>query len=238
MSNTENNAASCNNMNPSSRDCLLMELPQTPYAKALKLQLELHRKVVSGEIPGALILLEHDPVITMGVKTVESNLLVNIESLADAGIELVEVDRGGDVTYHGPGQLVGYAIIDMRVVGKDLHAYIRNLEQSVIETLSHFGLKGERTGPTGVWVGKKKVCSIGIAVRRWVTYHGFALNVDPDMSHFTLINPCGLPAGIYTSVAELIGKTPDMFEVKNAYKTAFERVFGLKLISGDNPDEP
>ena len=181
--------------------CLLYNIPRISYADALDIQHDLHTRCAEHRIPGVLILLEHNPVITMGVKTAQSNVLVTPEALSAKGIELVETDRGGDVTYHGPGQLVGYPIVRLRELGCDLHSYLRALEQSIIDALAHFGLEAGRNGPAGVWVGDRKVCSIGVAVRRWVTYHGFALNVDPDLSHFALINPCGLAAEKITTLS-------------------------------------
>lgn len=211
-------------------ECLLRNIERVSYADALSLQHRLHERCATGEIPGVLILLEHDPVITMGVKTGEGNVHVSAEALKKQGITLVETDRGGDVTYHGPGQLVGYPIVRLRELGSDLHSYLRNLEQSIINALGEFGLRGERNGPAGVWVGEKKVCSIGIAVRKWVTYHGFALNVDPVMSHFSFINPCGLASEKITSMAELLGAAPEMSVVRDVCARSFAEVFGLDLI--------
>lgn len=181
------------------------------------------------EIPGILMLLEHDPVITKGVKTGSGNVLVSAETLAARGIELVDTDRGGDVTYHGPGQLVGYPIVRLRELGGDLHGYLRSIEDCIIDLLAEFGLAGGRNGPAGVWVGDRKICSIGVAVRRWVAYHGFSLNVDPDMSHFSLINPCGLASEKITSMAELLGAAPDMREVREVCARSFARTFDLTL---------
>ena len=225
------------NNNPSARvdssdlkQCLLLDIDRISYSDALILQHKYHALCAAREIPGMLILLEHDPVITMGVKeSSHRNVLASPEILSAEGVELVETDRGGDVTYHGPGQLVGYPILRLRDIGGDLHAYLRNLEQSVIDTLAVFGLEGHRNGPAGVWVGDKKICSIGIAIRKWVTYHGFALNVNPNLSHFCLINPCGLASEQITSLAQLLGTSPDMNVVKDAYVDCFARIFDLKM---------
>ncbi|MHB9035298.1 MAG: lipoyl(octanoyl) transferase LipB [Armatimonadota bacterium] len=211
-------------------DCLLRNIERISYADALSMQTELHDRCVAGDIPGVLILLEHDPVITMGVKTSSrGNVLASPELLKAQGVELVETDRGGDVTYHGPGQLVGYPIVRLRELTGDVHSYLRALEQTVIDTLAEFGLEGNRNGPAGVWVKDRKVCSIGIAVRKWVTYHGFALNVNPNLSHFELINPCGLVSEQITSMAELLGAAPDMRDVREAYARAFSKVFNVTL---------
>lgn len=216
----------------SGRSLALCNIERISYTAALALQHRLHDECASGRIPGALLLLEHDPVMTMGVKAGEHNVLVSAEALAARGIELVGTDRGGDVTYHGPGQLVGYPIVRVRELGGDLHAYLRGLEQCIIDTIAEFGLEGRRKGPAGVWVGDRKICSIGVAVRKWVTYHGFALNVDPDLSHFALINPCGLDAGVITSMADLLGTPPDMGEVRAACARSFAGVFGVGLSQG------
>jgi len=208
-------------------ECYLYNIEHMSYTKALSLQLELHARCVSGEIPGVLLLLEHDPVITMGVKTAQDNILAAPQTLDREGVELVRTDRGGDVTYHGPGQLVGYPILPLRKMGLDLRAYLDILQASIIHALAEFGLTGRRHGLAGVWVGDRKVCSIGIAVRRWVTYHGFALNVDPNMRHFALINPCGLDAQEITSLKELLGAAPGMADVRQACVRGFERSFGI-----------
>jgi len=209
--------------------CLLGIIDRISYANALALQRELHADCVEGRIPGALLLLEHDPVITIGVKQLSAgNVLVSRDVLRERGVELVETDRGGDVTYHGPGQLVGYAIVRLREIAVDLNGYLRGLEQSVISALAEFGLAGERNGPAGVWVAGKKVCSIGVAVRKWTTYHGFALNVNPCMEHFSLINPCGLESGRITSLAELLGEAPEMAAVRDACARGFAKTFNLE----------
>lgn len=223
----------------SSRSCagdcaagpLLYNIERMSYTKALNIQLDLHAKCAAGDIPGALLLLEHDPVITMGVKTGKENILASPDILRHEGIELVETDRGGDVTYHGPGQLVGYPIFRLREMGGDLHGYLRAVEQSIIDALSEFGLTGERNGPAGVWVGDRKVCSIGVAVRKWVTYHGFALNVAPNMRHFGFINPCGLAAERITCLRDILGAAPSMDEVRGACARGFERNFGVHFAS-------
>lgn len=211
---------------------LLYNFDRISYTKALSLQHELHAKCAAGDILGALILLEHDPVITMGVKTGKGNILVASDVLVREGIELFETDRGGDVTYHGPGQLVGYPIIPLRQLRLDLHGHLRSLEQCIIDALAEFGLAGERNGPAGVWVGDRKVCSIGVAVRKWVTYHGFALNVAPIMEHFSYINPCGLAAGRVSCMRDLLGAAPAMEDVRVACARSFERTFGVCLTGG------
>lgn len=214
----------------SGSDCFLYNIERVSYTKALNLQLELHARCAAGELPGVLLLLEHDPVITKGVKAgASSNVLASPEILRREGVELVETDRGGDVTYHGPGQLVGYPIFPLRAMGLDLHGYLHTLEESIIDALAEFGLKGGRNGPAGVWVGDKKVCSIGVAVRKWVTYHGFALNVAPNMSHFSLINPCGLQSAQISCLRDLLGTVPDMGDVRAACARGFQRNFHVEF---------
>jgi lipoate-protein ligase B len=210
-------------------ECYLYNIERISYTKALSLQLDLHARCVSGELPGVLLLLEHDPVITMGVKTADGNVLASPEVLDREGVELVRTDRGGDVTYHGPGQLVGYPIFRLREMWLDLRTYLDTLQQSIIDAIADFGLAGRRHGLAGVWVGDRKVCSIGIAVRKWVTYHGFALNVDPNMRHFAFINPCGLASQQITSLKELLGAAPDMADVRQACARGFERNFGISF---------
>jgi len=231
MDNKANSAQNSRVSSSSGRfDCLLRHIDRISYADALAIQHEAHARCVDGEIPGVLILLEHNPVITMGVKTTShGNVLVSPQLLASQGVELVETDRGGDVTYHGPGQIVGYPIVRVRELAGDVHTYLRNLEQSVIDTLAEFGLKGNRNGPAGVWVGDRKVCSIGIAVRKWVTYHGFALNVNPNLAHFKLINPCGLASEQISSLSELLGEVPDINLVRDTYARNFAKVFDVEF---------
>ena len=153
-----------------------------------------------------LILLEHPPVITFGRKTEPSNLLWDQKTLQAAGIDCVSSQRGGDITLHSPGQLVGYPIVDLTPYGKDLHRYLRQLEDILIRTLADFGLSGTALpGKTGVWVDGRKIASIGIAVRRWISYHGLALNIDNDLTDFAAIVPCGLPGVTMTSMSQELG---------------------------------
>jgi len=178
------------------------------------LQKELLAERQAGTIPDTLILVEHPEVITLGRKASSRG------NVLDESIPIVEIERGGDVTYHGPGQLVGYPIVQLDGEERDLHAYLRKLEQALIDTCADFGIAGTRkAGWTGVWIGEKKVASIGIAVRRWVTLHGFALNVSTDLSRFAAINPCGLDAAVMTSMSEALGRQITIDEVKPALRT-------------------
>jgi lipoate-protein ligase B len=210
-------------------DFRLLDLGLVHYNDALRLQLELHDDVKIGRLSGALMLLEHHPVITIGAGAAGGNLLVSSEILAANGIELVTTDRGGDVTYHGPGQLVGYPIINLRRIGSDVHGFLRLLEDVVIAALAGFGITGSRNGPAGVWVGDKKVCSIGISVRGGVTYHGFALNICPDLSHFRFINPCGLQSSQISSLERLVDPAPDMDEVRARVAECFMQQVNLRM---------
>lgn len=206
----------------------VINIERIPYSEALDLQHEIHNKCAQELHPGVLILLEHDPVITLGVKnTSAGNVLADRSLLDRLGVELIETDRGGDVTYHGPGQLVGYPIFRLRDLGVDLHEYLRLLEQVIINVLAEYGLEGHRNGPAGVWVGDVKVCSIGVAIRKKTTYHGFALNVNPNMKHFMLINPCGLESQQLSSIAALIGYVPEMDDIRRLCSREFATVFGF-----------
>ena len=206
----------------------LLELGLVHYQEALDLQLSLHSDVCEGRLSGALLLLEHFPVITLGASADPINLLVPESVLESQGIELVRTDRGGDATYHGPGQLVGYPIINLRSIGSDVHRFLRLIESVIISTLADFGITGSRNGPAGVWVGAKKICSIGIAIRKGVTYHGFALNINPNMAHFAFINPCGLNAAQITSISSLITPVPDINTVRARLVDHFEQETGLR----------
>ena len=172
-----------------------------PYAAALDLQRSLADDRIAGRIPDTLLLLEHPPVITLGRGTKDASLPIDAESLRKRGIEVFEIERGGDVTYHGPGQLVGYPIIDLQQHKPDLHWYLRQLEAMLIAALGEFGIPAERRESyTGVWTKGRKIASIGIHVRQWVTWHGFALNVTTDLSPFELIVPCGIQGVEMTSI--------------------------------------
>ena len=174
------------------------------YAEALELQRSVARDRISGAIPeDVLLLVEHPPVVTLGRSSKQKNLISSPEFLASKGVELFEVERGGDVTFHGPGQLVGYPIIDLKRHKQDLHWFLRQVEEGIIKVLSRYGISGERsTGYTGVWTNNRKIASIGVHAREWVTWHGFALNVVTDLSYFDLIVPCGIQDVEMTSIGK------------------------------------
>ncbi len=214
-----------------------------PYADALALQRSVARARISGEIGEDLLLLvEHPPVVTLGRSSKERHLLASPALLAARGVELFEVERGGDVTFHGPGQLVGYPIVDLKRHKQDLHWYLRQVEEALIRAVAPLGIVGERSaGFTGVWTQGRKLASIGVHARDWVTWHGFALNVTTDLAYFDLIVPCGIAAVEMTSVARELSTAADArdelgLEVRARVADAFGEVFSLELATLDADD--
>jgi lipoate-protein ligase B len=200
-----------------------------PYADVWALQRAMLQARQCDTIPDVLTLLEHRPVVTLGRSANRDHLLVSREVLAARGIELYEVERGGSATYHGPGQLVGYPIVDLRAVGEDVGRFVHTLETTVIETVAAFGIPAmRRPGYPGVWVGEAKICALGVAIRRRVTMHGFALNVNIDLEGFTVINPCGLGRPV-VSMASVLGRPVDMAAVRRVYVDRFASHFGIVL---------
>lgn len=211
------------------RELHVRRLGTVPYAEALELQKELVEARKTGAIPDQLLLLQHPPVITLGVKarSDRSHVLATDESLDEQGVELFETGRGGDVTYHGPGQLVGYPILDLRPDRCDVHRYVRDLEAALILVAESFGVQAGRVaGLTGVWVGDDKLAAIGVRISRWITSHGFAFNVGTDLSHFDLIVPCGITDRGVTSLDVLLGRAVPMVAVEEAAIAAMASVFG------------
>ncbi len=201
----------------------------TPYPDAWALQKALVTARQLGQITDGLVLLEHEPVFTAGRSARAEHLLFPREALAARGFGVYDIERGGSVTYHGPGQLVGYPILDLRAYSDDVVQYVRSLEDTVIRTLAGFGIAAQRVrGYPGVWVGDEKIGAVGVAVKRKVTMHGFALNVDPDLQHFAYINPCGLGRPV-TSLARVLGRPVTVDEVREVYTCRFTDVFGLSL---------
>jgi len=177
-----------------------------------------------------LVLVQHPPVITIGRGGTDGNVLASSEALAREGIEVVEVNRGGDVTYHGPGQIVGYPIVHLDRYERDVHRHLRRLEEAMIRALAEFGIAATRDPKyTGVWVGEDKIGAIGVAVRHWITFHGFALNVNTNLSHFAFIRPCGIIGRGVTSMAKVLGRPVDEREVEDALVRAFAEVFDLAV---------
>ncbi|MDE1858273.1 MAG: lipoyl(octanoyl) transferase LipB [Thaumarchaeota archaeon] len=199
----------------------LIDLGTMQYGEALEIQRDLAAKRAKGEVPDSLVLVEHPHVITLGRKTTPSNF-------KPQDIPVFEVERGGDATYHGPGQLVGYPVV---LLGDhDIHRHVRNLEEAIIRTVGEYGILGERVaGHPGIWVGGKKLASIGVAVTDWVTYHGFALNVNTDLSYFELIRPCGLDPSTMTSIMKLKGGAVPFDEVKGRVARQWSAVTGTHL---------
>lgn len=194
------------------------------------MQLRLHKEVSEGRRPDTLLLVEHPHVYTLGRRGLESDILIDAEALENLGIEVHHTDRGGEVTYHGPGQLVGYPILNLRRWGGGPLKYVRALERVLIETLAEFGVLAESEGhPTGVWVGDRKIAAIGVKVSRRVTTHGFALNVCPDLPFFDHIVPCGMPDAGVTSLSLEVGKTVPVGEVIPIAVEKFGAVFGLRV---------
>jgi lipoyl(octanoyl) transferase len=202
-----------------------------PYGKALALQAEMVSDRRAGAVPDQLLLLEHPHVITRGTSSKDEHILLAPERLREKGIELYDAGRGGDVTYHGPGQLVGYPILSLAPDRKDLHRYLRDLEDVLLRTLQHFGLKGAREeGFTGVWVPEGKVAAIGVRVSSgWITSHGFALNVDPDLEFFSTIVPCGLPDREVASLSGILQRPVTFDDVFSPLLQSFETVFSRRI---------
>jgi lipoyl(octanoyl) transferase len=209
-----------------------------PYEKALTLQGTLVEARKADLIPDQLLLLQHPPVVTLGakVRNDRSHVLASPETLERAGVTLIEAGRGGDVTYHGPGQLVGYPIVDLRPDRCDVHRYVRDLEEVMIAVAAQFGVRAERVaGLTGAWVGANKLAAIGVRISRWVTSHGFALNVSTDLAGFGLIVPCGIADRGVTSLGELLGAAPPMEAVEHAAVASFAAVFGREPVEASEP---
>jgi lipoyl(octanoyl) transferase len=204
-----------------------------PYGEALALQRALVEDRRAERIPDTLLLVEHPHVLTLGVRGDggRSHILATAEALASRGVEIHETGRGGDITYHGPGQVVGYPIIDLKPDRCDVHRYVRDLEDVLIRTASDYGVLAERVdGLTGVWVGREKLAAIGVRIARWITSHGFALNVTTNLDYFGLIVPCGIADRGVTSLAKLTGRPIDPAEVGNRIAGHFANVFKINAL--------
>jgi lipoyl(octanoyl) transferase len=208
-------------------------LGRVPYPDALALQRSLVEDRRADRIGDTLLLAEHPHVLTLGVRGDggRAHILATADALAERGIEVHETGRGGDITYHGPGQIVGYPIIDLNPGRRDVHRYVRDLETLLIRTLADYGIEAGRVeGLTGVWVGNEKVAAIGVRIARWVTSHGFALNVNTQLDHFNLIVPCGIADRGVTSMARLLGRSVETADVENRIIEHFGNVFGLSAL--------
>lgn len=210
------------------------DLGRIPYREALELQRRAVAARATDAIGDTIWFVEHEPVLTVGRAGHAENLLASEAALRARGVEVVPIERGGDITYHGPGQIVGYPILALDAIpcGRDLHRYLRDLEEVLIGMLASYGITAGRRPPyTGVWTGDRKVAAIGVAVRRWITFHGFALNVDPDLTHFDWIHPCGIRGLGVTSMRELLGgRAPDRAEVLSRLREGFARVWNRPVV--------
>ena len=211
----------------------IRDLGLIPYAEALAMQSDLVGRRRAGDIPDQLLLLQHPHVITLGTASSRAHILADESRRQELGIELVDVGRGGDVTYHGPGQLVGYPILDLKPDRKDVHQYLRDLEAVLVHTLDEMGIRGGAIPDlTGVWVDGRKIAAIGVRISSgWITSHGFALNVSNDLSFFETIVPCGIQDVSVTSVSQELGRPFDVPDVLGIVSEAFSEIFG-RSISG------
>ena len=210
-----------------------IDLGRMSYSKALDIQKATVEKVKDGALENTLFFVEHPPVLTMGRRAERKNILASDETLRSEGVELFDVERGGDVTYHGPGQLVGYPILRLKEFGEDLHKYVSDIEEVFVRLLAaEYGIETlpDKGKYTGVYVGSRKITAIGIAVRRWVSFHGFAFNVKTNLKHFDWIIPCGLADRSVTSLEKETGREADFEKVKEQTAGYFAEVFGVDLV--------
>ena len=201
-----------------------------PYKNALDIQMKVFEKVDTKEVDGVLLILEHTPVLTMGIRTEEENLLVSEDYLASKGVELYKTDRGGDITFHGPGQIVAYPILRFRDFKLKLSEYMHKLEDVIISTLADYGISAySKEEFPGVWIEDTKVCAIGVRAKKFIVYHGLAFNVNVDKSYFSLINPCGITQFSVSSMNDFIGDT-DIEEVKDKVIANFKKHFNVDFV--------
>ncbi|HEY0142420.1 MAG TPA: lipoyl(octanoyl) transferase LipB [Thermoanaerobaculia bacterium] len=213
------------------RTCSLHQLHVVTYENGMKLQQKLVEMRQREELDDQLLLLEHPPVITLGRGGDTANLLASPERLAAERVRFFETTRGGDITYHGPGQVVGYPIVHLGEGRRDVRKYVTNLEEVLIRTVAHYGINAERVdGKRGIWVGNDKIAAIGVRIARWVTSHGWALNVNTNLEHFRLITPCGLQGTGVTSIARELGRPVDMTEVRELLAKHFAEIFERELV--------
>lgn len=211
-----------------SRVCLVWDLGCREYLPSLELQHRVLQKRKCNELPDCLLFVEYPHTITLGRSGKFEHLLATASDLEKKSVTYCETDRGGDITYHGPGQMIAYPILDLKGLRRDIDWYLRSLEECIIETLADFGVQSTRVaGATGVWVGEEKIAAIGVRTSQWVTSHGIALNVSTDLGYFDLIVPCGLPSRGVTSLSKLLGsRAPGLHEVKSRFRQHFGRIFG------------
>lgn len=214
---------------------LRIDLGKTRYEKSLQLQKRLVSLRYQNKIPDCLLFTEHYPVITMGRGSSRKNLLASIDNLKERGIELFDVERGGDITFHGPGQTVVYPILDLNRTGRDIHKHLRNLENLIIMALEEIGLRAEtKKGLTGVWINDHKIAAIGVAVSHWVSYHGLALNISTDLDYFRLIVPCGINEYQVGSIESMTEKKYEMVAINNILAEKFSILFNYEIERKDN----
>jgi lipoyl(octanoyl) transferase len=207
----------------------------TTYTEGLRLQERAVEQLRAGVGSEQLLMLEHPHVFTLGRGADAANILADDQQRQSLSIEVHETGRGGDVTYHGPGQLVGYPMINLKPDRCDVHRYVRDIEEVLIRTVGEYGIKGERiAGLTGVWVGSEKLAAIGVRIARWITSHGFALNINTDLAYFQMIVPCGIPDKGVTSLARLTGSAVDLREVAGGVARHFAEVFDRDLVVFDS----
>lgn len=211
------------------KEAWILNLDTVPYEEAFDLQKKLVELRIQDKINDTLILLEHPPVFTITRKDTIKNILVSPDELKEKGIAVCKTNRGGDITYHGHGQLVGYPIMDLKEHGKDLHKYIRNIEEMIINLLTDYGISAHRDKRhPGVWVEEEKIAAIGISVKSsWITMHGFSLNINPDLDHYSLIIPCGITDKGVTSLSKLLGTSVSHKDVRQKLIQHYEEVFNL-----------
>ncbi len=213
--------------------CRVYDLGVVEYEESLRLQDELVSARIAGDIPDVILFLQHPPVFTIGASGSEANIIASRDLLDSEGISVLHIDRGGDITYHGPGQLMGYLIFDLKANGRGIHQYVRNLEEVVIRTLDAFSIPAYRYPQCpGVWVGQGKICALGIRVSRWVTKHGFALNVNTDLEYFNYIIPCGITDRRVTSMSRLLGRDIALEDVTSCMLEQCAQVFNTDIRQG------
>ena len=215
--------------------CVVYELGRIDYSECWQLQRYLQLMRINGDIPDALLVLEHPPTLTIGKTGRMENVLVPVSRLQHEGIALIASDRGGDATYHGPGQLVAYPILSLQERGRDIPRYVRNLEEVAIRTLKDFGIMAARDADhTGAWIDKAEIAAIGLSIKQWVSMHGLALNVAPDMAHYAFINPCGFKERKAVSMADVLGRKVLMEVVVSVFINHFSDIFDTAVTYGSH----
>lgn len=209
---------------------MILDLGRIDFEECYRLQKDLVRRRRAGEAEDSILFAEHNEVFTIGRTGSENNLLVPYEALLQEGLKVLRIDRGGDVTFHGPGQLVVYPVIDLKGSGRDLHRHLRDLEELAIRFLKDYSIDAERvSGKTGAWVSGKKIASVGVGASGWITYHGLSININCDLRYFSMINPCGMKKVEMTSLERIKGSPAEMAEVRQRVESHSKDIFGLDL---------